>query len=200
MANITSTPWTARLLRSPLGAVCASIATLTLITGCGGSESDGGKKSDVASIDGRGKTGSAEKTATAPAAEGVQIRLDSSEEEKRLIQNGWTTCLKKNGVPTYSKKGNGLDPTGGEWVFPDFKSPAMRGADEACKAKKPIQPPELDKNKNPDYEDDFRKQIQCMDKRGVKVNVRPDGYSYVGTPPPDYIKIEHECELEAFGG
>lgn len=160
----------------------------------------------MASIDGSGKTdgsgkaGSAGKKADAPGGEGVQLRLDSTEEEERLIHNAWSTCLKNNGVPTYTKSAGALDP-GREWVWPDFKSPAMRKAGETCKDKKPIRPPELDKEKNPNYMDDFREQLQCMDKRGVKTNALADGsgYSYVGTPPPNYYTIENECELEAFG-
>ncbi|MER7569502.1 hypothetical protein ABTZ93_42525 [Streptomyces sp. NPDC097941] len=203
MTNLTSGPRTTRLLRSPVVGLFAGIATLALITGCGGSkaEDDSGQKSDVASLDGPGKAGTADRKTTAPGSEGVQLRLDSTEEEQRLINNAYSACLKKNGVPTYSKSGGALDP-GSEWVFPETKSPSMRGAAEACKAKKPIQPPELDKEKNPHYMDDFREQLQCMDKRGVKTNALPDGsgYNYVGNLPPNYNRIEKECEVEAFGG
>ncbi|MFF3248736.1 hypothetical protein ACFYWY_34515 [Streptomyces sp. NPDC002870] len=154
----------------------------------------------MASITEPEKSGSSGKKTAAPGAEGVQLRLDSSEEEKRLIHNAWSTCLKKNGVPTYAKQENGPDPGGGEWIWPEFKSPAMRGAAEKCKSKKPLQPPELVKEKNPNYMDDFREWLQCMDKRGVKTNAIADGsgWNYVGTQPPNAYEIEEECKVEAF--
>ncbi|MFF7389971.1 hypothetical protein ACFZAE_16215 [Streptomyces scabiei] len=206
MPNFISGLWTARPPRLPALALSASVAALALITGCGGAGAgdDSGDKPGVASLDDpgdkQGKTGSADEKETASGSEeGVQLRLDSSQDEQRLVNNAYSACLKKNGVPTYSKTGNLEDP-GHAWVYPETKSPAMRDAAEACKAKKPLLPPELMKEKNPHYMDDFREQIKCLNKRGVKVEGLPDGsgYNYDGSPPPNYVQIENECKLEAF--
>ncbi|MCX4993616.1 hypothetical protein [Streptomyces sp. NBC_00568] len=132
------------------------------------------------------------------ASEGVQLRLDSTEEEKRQINNAYSACLKQAGVPTYTKGA----PAGGagEWIFPHRESPAMKSADEACRSKRPLQPVELDPKRNPDFMDSFREQINCMNKQGVKVSVLPDGsgYNYVGSLPPDYVRVEDDCLKKAF--
>ncbi|MCL7430319.1 hypothetical protein [Streptomyces sp. YS415] len=181
-------------VRPPFTALLLGAAALVLVTGCGGSGSsdEDGKESDVASI---GESARPEKSPAGGKTNdepGVQLRLDTSEEEHQRISNAWAACLKKEGVPTYEKGG---------WVFPQWEDPAMPKATKACAELKPINPPEKDPDKNPNYLDDFRESIRCMNERGLKVKGMPDGsgWNYVGEPPPDHEKIQADCELEAFG-
>lgn len=46
-------------------------------------------------------------------------------------------------------------------------------AEKKCLGKKPLQPPETDPKKNPDYMGDYAEWIQCMNAKGLKVDPFP---------------------------
>ncbi|MFD3307513.1 hypothetical protein [Streptomyces sp. NPDC058694] len=186
------------------GAVVAAVLSLAALSACGGSPGGGSddtaKDDQVASVTSPAAKGGASASASPSGTEkGVQLRMDMSDEEKDRIYQGWGVCLKNQGVPTGDKgiPGNVYPAAGADEYPKEFK---------ACEAKHPITPPELDPNKNPEYEDDFRAWVRCMNDKGLKVVALPDGAGWTwadeqGPVTPGSAQanqIEADCQNEAF--
>jgi hypothetical protein len=68
----------------------------------------------------------------------------------------------------------------------------------------PIQPPELDEATNPNYTEDFRNQIACMNRKGANIKALPDNQGWTFLPNTESLsaqqeeKVERECIVEAF--
>ncbi len=77
---------------------------------------------------------------------------------------------------------------------------------KACASKKPVDPPELDPAKNPNYLDDYRSWIKCMNDKGLAAEGVPDGGGWRYADRPGRVrphskeagKIADGCEIEAF--
>lgn len=137
-----------------------------------------------------------------------QLRLDTSEEESNQLWNAYYACLQAHGVPMNTERaaaaGGQARPLDEGPVKPKYKS-----AYDACEVKMPRVPPELDADRNPHYADQFRAQVACMRKKGMKIHVTgtPDsdsfGWTYDdgsgGVSDPSGT-INHTCQMEAFGG
>ena len=165
---------------------------LVVLTACGGggsgSGSDGSSAgdSDVASIASPGKAVGTPTRTKDPDAGRPVIRLDSSTEETNRMWDSWYACLKAKGGPL---KGT---PT----------TPAEKAGAKACASKQPITPPELDPAKNPDYSDDLRVLVKCLNAHGIRATVAPGGsdYSFDQSQPnpPHFNEIETACQVKAF--
>ncbi|WP_328665815.1 hypothetical protein OG905_01805 [Streptomyces sp. NBC_00322] len=188
-----------RSLRRPLGVARSTVlfavgtTAVAVLTGCGGgstsNEESGGN--DVASLPTRGTEGSAAKPSPAdPDAGRPQIRLDSTQDDVNRMMDSWLACLNQHGGPDALKQ---------------YKRNPNTATGRACQSKLPLDPPELDPAKNPRYNDDVREMIQCMNGKGFKSEVSPDGHGWAlvhgsDLNAPGFEKAERPCLVKAFGG
>ncbi|MFE5535492.1 hypothetical protein [Streptomyces sp. NPDC056492] len=192
-----------RRRRRPVAAAALSTTTLLLLTACGGGDGRN-KEVGVASISDPAPTAAAANGAGTPGtstpasdSQRPQLRLDTSKEEWARLMNAWTACLEQNGFHNFQ------DVVKDGVRFPMTSDPALPAAQAKCVSKVPLSPPELDRNRNPHYADDWREWIACMHRRDYKVIPLPneEGYEMPDGPiPPDARRIEDECQTEAFGG
>jgi hypothetical protein len=185
-----------------MAAVCGVAA---LLTACSGTQAPAPK--DVASLATPGSSG--QPTSNAPAAGGEQqrpqLRLDSSDAEVQQAWDGYHVCLKQNGHKMLSARQHAgpSGPVDGPDMNDD--SPESKAAEDKCKGKLPLQPPEMDAKTNPKYLDDYHEWVKCMNDKGLPV-VETDppgsGWTYNGpsrNTEEQNRKIEHDCQLSAFG-
>ncbi|MFG3585752.1 hypothetical protein [Streptomyces sp. NPDC047990] len=182
-------------------AIAAVTASLLLLTGCSGQEQRAQERQDVASLppsagspDSPSASGAAKPT-PADASEGspgVQLRLDDTSEKRLQIRKTYAGCLADNGM---GKNANGQ-------VSDDVR----RKAEEACKDKAPINPPELDPAKNPHYGEDVVAVVKCLTSHGVPAVIepatdsRPVGWTLTSADvPDDYEQVNTACMVKAFG-
>lgn len=203
--------------RGAAGALGAAVLLLALAAcggsgggdggGSGGTKAESGGRGDVASIEKPEGKGAEKDGAPAPKrtrSDGTttdkgrpQLRLDTSDEESNRLWQRYMRCLKDNGVEM-------LEINGALAIADQYgKEPAA--AYKKCEVKMPLQPPELDEDKNPRYREQWSAQVRCMQKRGMKIKETPDGWTYTssdgpGVPESEQKTIERECQKEAFGG
>ncbi|MFJ6568971.1 hypothetical protein ACIQNU_16245 [Streptomyces sp. NPDC091292] len=191
-------PGHGRRARAARAALAASVgaALLTVVTACGGGgggtdksgqgESGGGGGDGIASITSpAARDGSAPRASADPDAGRPRIRLDSTQEEINRLYEAWTACLKENGAGDKNK------------TSPD--SPGVK----ACAKKQPLDPPELDPARNPEYADDVRTMVTCMNEHGVKSVVMEEGWGLedgASMNAPGYHETLTTCQVKAFGG
>jgi hypothetical protein len=206
------------------GLVTAGLAVLlggpgVLLAGCSGS--DGTPQAQVASLPAATSAGSGEPAATTapgkPTTGRPQMRLDDSPEQRDALIRAWDACLVKNGARYTPDRGRGAaagaaaGPGQTAVVVRTVAEPIPKAAKAACTDKLPLGPPEQDPNLNPHYRDDSLANVKCLRQNGIKVHlvndtsVDPNGLSWTyddsaGTLPANEDKIEHDCELAAFGG
>ncbi|MET8277603.1 hypothetical protein [Micromonospora sp. NPDC005174] len=180
----------------------------TVLAGCGGEKSDAGGTADVASL----ATGSAAPSASASAAAAAaagrpQLRLDMNEDEKQRLWNTYNYCLRDHGVKENKERSAGA-PKGSGIISLD-QSGEPKAAYVACADKLPLQPPELDEEKNPNYVIQWNDYVQCLRGRGMKIHSLPDGSGWTYDDVEDatgglvgaaYDKADKECTMEAFRG
>ncbi|MEU5780714.1 hypothetical protein [Micromonospora lupini] len=192
------------------------LAALTLLAavlaGCGGetSDADAGSTADVASL----ATVSAAPSASASggAATGrPQLRLDMTDEEENQLWYTYNVCLRDNGVKENKARAAAAAAAGtGTGIISLDQSGEPKAAYVACANKLPLQPPELDEEKNPNYVSQWNDYVQCLRGRGLKIHSLPDGSGWTyddGVADPSgglegaaYDKAEKECTMEAFRG
>ncbi|MYX37127.1 MULTISPECIES: hypothetical protein [unclassified Streptomyces] len=195
-----------------LGAAAAVVCAV-LLTGCGGSAGDTGTASgtqsgqrsgeqDVASVATGTPSASPSSPSGAPAAGSEQgrpqLRLDSSDAERDRYWNAYATCLKDHGHKMILARG----PYS---IDQNDNSPTAKAAQKTCAGKLPLQPPELRRDSNPHYDDDYRAYIKCLNSRGLKVVALPDnsGWTFDGQSTmsdTEQTKVDKNCTMEAFGG
>jgi hypothetical protein len=200
---------TRRLAGWPVGPVrLTALCTVALLsaatlTACGGNQGGaGGKQGDVATLS---SSGPAKPTASADAGR-PQFRLDMTEDEKNQIWTTYKICLKEHGVKPRrpDQPGPDGDGPGKDLLLDDSGEP--KSAYLACANKLPLRPPELDPAKNPDFPQQWNDLVKCLRGRGMQVHVTVPGewtWDDDRAPVPDgpvEVKIEHECEMEVFGG
>jgi hypothetical protein len=74
---------------------------------------------------------------------------------------------------------------------------------QACEVENPLPPPELDPSRNPEYHQDMKDWVDCMNDQGMKVTIVPDGWTYTGESHLGHAQqgaVEQDCKVEAFGG
>ncbi|MDX2848621.1 hypothetical protein PV342_09115 [Streptomyces sp. PA03-3a] len=195
-----------------LGAATAVVCAV-LLTGCGGSAGGTGTASgtqsgqrsgeqDVASVATGTSSAAPRSPSGTPAGDSEQgrpqLRLDSSDAERDRYWNAYATCLKDHGHKMILARG----PYS---IDQNDNSPTAKAAQKTCAGKLPLQPPELRRDSNPHYDDDYRAYIKCLNSRGLKVVALPDnsGWTYDGQTTmsdTEQTKVDKNCTMEAFGG
>ncbi|MFF7680239.1 hypothetical protein [Actinacidiphila glaucinigra] len=195
-----------------LGAAAAVVCAV-LLTGCGGSAGGTGTASgtqsgqrsgeqDVASVATGTPSAAPRSPSGTPAADSEQgrpqLRLDSSDAERDRYWNAYATCLKDHGHKMILARG----PYS---IDQNDNSPTAKAAQKTCAGKLPLQPPELRRDSNPHYDDDYRAYVKCLNSRGLKVVALPDnsGWTYDGQTTmsdTEQTKVDKNCTMEAFGG
>ncbi|HEX7306406.1 hypothetical protein [Lentzea sp.] len=129
-----------------------------------------------------------------PDGDQPRLRMDMTAEEKQRLYDAHTACLAEKD-PNATTHGN-------------VPAPASRRqySDEAWKACAktwPLPPWEMD-SANPAFADNWHKNVQCLNSRGMKViETEPGSWTYDGEqtlPEEQRRKIEEDCEQEVFGG
>ncbi|WP_155589820.1 hypothetical protein [Streptomyces cavernae] len=165
-------------------------AALVVLTACGGGDGGGGSdadksgQGDVASINTPAAGGGSTQSSADPDAGRPRIRLDTTQEEINRMMDAWLACLKENGA---EKK---------------YKTSPNAPEVKACRGKEPLDPPELDPAKNPDYSDDVRIMVKCMNEHGIKSVVVDGGWGLeegASLSAPNYEEAEATCQVKAFG-
>ncbi|KOV85209.1 hypothetical protein [Nocardia sp. NRRL S-836] len=163
-------------------------AVLLALTACG----QAAPPAQVASLQTSGST-PAPASGTAPAeAEQPRLRMDMNDEEKRRLYDAHTACLAEKDP---NATGSGPGPEGRR----QYSDEAWR----ACAKKWPLPPWEMD-SANPAFKDNWHRNVQCLNSRGMKViETEPGSWTYDGEqtlPEAERGRIEKECEQEVFGG
>ncbi|MFJ9425600.1 hypothetical protein [Streptomyces sp. NPDC101249] len=164
--------------------VAAGAVGLAVLSGCGGGDPGQDGERDVASISTPATGGGSLRGSTDPAAGRPQIRLDSTREEINRMYDAWVACLEDHGV---RKSDRATENTAGK---------------RACAGKEPLDPPELDPARNPDYSDDVRTMVACMNAHGVKSVVMESGWGLedgASLSAPHYEETLTTCQVKAFG-
>ncbi|MDG9674993.1 hypothetical protein [Micromonospora sp. DH14] len=190
--------------------VAAGLAAVTVfaaaLTGCGGGadKDTASGTGDVASL----TTPSATASATGTAVSGrPQLRLDTTDEEETQLWETYRICLHEHGV----KKNDGRQPgaTGTGTGLSLDQSGEPKAAYVVCADKMPLQPPELDRDRNPNYVSQWNDYVQCLRGHGLKIHSLPDGSGWTyddgvadptnGLEGPAMAKLERDCTMEIFG-
>ncbi|MDG4759551.1 hypothetical protein [Micromonospora sp. WMMD710] len=194
-----------------LGLVVLTLLAAVL-SGCGGATSDAdadaGSTADVASL----ATASVAPSASASGAAATgrpQLRLDMTDDETNRLWNTYNICLRDNGVKENKVRMEAAAAEGSNVISLD-QSGEPKAAYVACANKLPLQPPELDEERNPNYVSQWNDYVQCLRGRGMKIHALPDGSGWTyddgvadptgGLDAPAMEKAEKECTMEAFGG
>ena len=110
--------------------------------------------------------------------------------------NNWYACLAEHGHRMYG---------GDRSPVQENLTPQDKAAKKACKSKDPLRPPQLVREKNPNYLDDYHSYITCLHDNGMPVEpTKPfgSGWNYGGSSLPEdqKLKIDKKCKISAFGG
>ncbi|MCZ7376294.1 hypothetical protein [Micromonospora sp. WMMC250] len=190
--------------------VAVGLAAVTLLAvalaGCGGDadKETAGGTGDVASL----TTPSAPASTTGAAVNGrPQLRLDTTDEEETQLWETYKICLHEHGVK--KNEGRAPGPTGSGTGLSLDQSGEPKAAYVACAGKMPLQPPELDRDRNPNYVSQWNDYVQCLRGHGLKIHSLPDGSGWTyddGVADPTnglegaaMAKLERDCTMEIFG-
>jgi hypothetical protein len=181
-----------------------------LLAGCGSSGGNSAPGAEpvasLASVAAPATT-SAPGTPTEDPAGRPQMRLDDSPQRRDRLIAAWDACLIEHGAKTRANtRAAGVAGAPARTVV----EPVPVSASKPCQDKLPLLPPELEPGLNPHYRDDWKAEVACLREHGVKVHLTsdtsdgPDGLSWTydddaGKLPADADRIQHDCELAAFG-
>ncbi|MFK3982849.1 hypothetical protein ACI2K4_21035 [Micromonospora sp. NPDC050397] len=203
-----------RIVRLPVLRTAAVLLTCVVLSACGGAKTEtksSGGSGEIASLVTSSPTNSASGGQKAADTGRPQLRLDMSEEEEERLWTLYNICLRDHGVAVI-RRGEGepgaVNPDGSLNPLSMDQSGEPKEAYVACANKLPLQPPELDPDKNPEYADQWNDYIRCLRGRGIKMHATSPGNATwdddvnddPGAPQLDLAKIEKECTLEVFGG
>jgi len=176
----------------------AAVLAALLLGACG---SHPQSKKEVATLTGGSPTPSA-----SAAADGQrpQLRLDTTDEERDRLFAVYNDCLVAHGVKvlTGREQAGAAPVTDGSHRALD-QSGEPKAAYVACAGKLPAQPPELDQDKNPNYNAQWNDNVKCLRAHGLMVHVtKPGEWTYDSSDtvvPDNEAELEKSCLLEAFG-
>ena len=142
-------------------------------------------------------------TSTTSCNDVIVPAIALTDDEKTDVMESWQLCLVHQGLPSYTKQDGKR-----KLVLTQALRSKYPKEYKACESKQPIQPPEMDPQKNPHYMDYYRSWIKCMNDKGFAVEALPDGDGWTYASHPGRVdpvsakanQIEFDCKLEAFGG
>ncbi|MCU7729365.1 hypothetical protein ODJ79_37095 [Actinoplanes sp. KI2] len=182
--------------------LCAAVAAVLALGACGQSATDGGKNTaggDEKQVASLSSPAPAAHQSAESGGQRPQLRLDTSDAERDRLDNIYDDCLVAHGVKVNTARTNAA---GGKRSLDQSGEPKQ--AYTACLAKLPLQPPELDEDKNPNFAAQWNDNVKCLRAHGLKVHVTQPGewtYDDDNTPePPDVDQLQKACILEVFGG
>jgi hypothetical protein len=126
------------------------------------------------------------------------LRVDMTDREEDDLMQVYYVCLVDHGV---AMKQNAE----GRWEWAGAESKMASDRPEmvkACDNKIPDQPPEMNPEQNPYYEQDNNNYFQCLEDHGDDVHKDADGWN---TGPkwgdfPNAAAVTEACEVQAFDG
>lgn len=149
--------------------------------------------SNVASLQTSGTVAPSSSNAASPSdGEQPRRRMDMTAEEEQRLFDAHTACLEEK-----DPNGTGTGPgIAGRKIYSDE-------AWRLCAKKFPLPAWEMDSS-NPTFKDNWHKNVQCLNDRGLKViETEPGSWTYDGQPTmsaDEQQKVQKECEQEVFGG
>lgn len=182
-------------------AAAAALASLGLITACGG-----GGSGSSASGKGAGSQDTGVASVTDPSAKPTQvltqverplIRPDTSDEEADRLDQIYQGCLQQHGLHMDKNTEGSFRGS-----YTDTDSTKIAAAKKACASKQPETLPERDARQNPAWKDKYVKWINCMNAHGLDVVATydtPGEFGFVkGLPPENKEKWVNVCESQAY--
>jgi hypothetical protein len=134
-----------------------------------------------------------------------QLRLDTSDAESARLFSVYDDCLIAHGVKVLTgREGSVAAAASVDGHRALDQSGEPKAAYVACATKLPLQPPELDQDKNPNYAAQWNDNVKCLRANGLMVHVtEPGSWTYDSSDtvvPDNEAELEKSCLLEAFGG
>jgi len=209
LGDMQKTPPLSPVVRTTALSVCALLAA-TVLTACGAGDSgtkDGVSTLESSSPASAGKSGTSESSKT--DSRRPQLRMDSSEEERNRYDDTYNACLQAHGVPMNTKRAALAGAKQAAPLYGQEKEAKYKPAFDACLAKKPLPPPELDSAVNPHYTDQYRNYVKCLNGKGMRVHMQQDehgiasGWTYDESngnslSDAEQTKIDKVCVKESF--
>jgi hypothetical protein len=182
-------------------ALAATVTALALVSGCS-SDTPKAAEPRVATLNSAPASAAPARTADAPR--GVQLRLDTTDDETARYWDVYQDCLLQHGVKQLPKNSDTISVAVGTGRLAlDWKSGEPKAAYVACADKKPLEPVELDPDRNPRYAAQWQDNVRCLRRHGLMVHATKPGewtYDESDTKVPDnQEQLEDQCILEAFG-
>ena len=188
------------MIRINKAALAATLTAVALVSAC--SSEKPAERPQVASINSAPSSTPATAAATAQP-QGVQLRLDTTEKESARLWDVYQDCLYANGVKELPKDSGPSVRMGSGKRALDLKSGEPKSAYAACKAKEPLEPVELDPDRNPNFAAQWQDNVRCLRKNGLMVHVtEPGSWTYDsshGDLPENQEELEKQCIQETFG-
>jgi hypothetical protein len=134
-----------------------------------------------------------------------QLRLDTTDEERDRLFTAYDDCLVSHGVKVLTgRSGQAAAAPAQDGHRALDQSGEPKAAYVACAGALPLQPPELDEDKNPNYAAQWNDNVKCLRAHGLMVHVtKPGEWTYDSSDtvvPDNEPELEKSCLLEAFGG
>jgi hypothetical protein len=166
---------------------------LALLSACGSPGGTGGtEQASVASL--ATPTTAEASTPKPPVAERPLIRPDTSKAEIARMTKVYLNCLKDSGVPAATMKM--FSAKGG----PDSETAAKY--QKQCGSKQAQQLFDKARTSDPDFADHLRTDATCLNRHGIRAEIRKDGDIWLldDLPPDSKAHWLDDCEQEAFAG
>ncbi|WP_157601700.1 hypothetical protein [Saccharomonospora halophila] len=171
--------------------------TAAVLSACGSDGSDGRQVASLSTATSGVPSTSVPSASATDGSSRPQIRLDTSAKEKDRLRKSYYACLAEHGHRMYPGRGSPVQ---------DNLTSQDEAAKKECLGKKPLRPPQLDREKNPQYLDDYHSYIECLHDNGMDVRpTKPFGTGWTYGPggssqsEDQKMKIDQKCKISAFG-
>lgn len=177
-------------------------ALLLSLQACGGQSKE--SEPQVAAIPGATTSASAGPAASSSGAD-RQLPLGATKQEIDRVYEAYYACWTQHGVPSAPGE------NGGPLLSYKMDTKKYQPAVDACADKEPLGAPELDPQQNPNFADDLREQLKCIQSHGLSMEIRQAGTDNASLWVAPETKanlekansdagreIQRQCEISAF--